>query len=154
MSTTQALRCPNCSGHLRAGSDWCTLCFADLRPAPEPPAPAEEPAPARAGRTPADPDVAADQPAARRGKHARRATAADGLPGPAGGAASGGSSADAEQLADQLLAELAASQSPNPLGPLAGAVDTRGKKIAFMVGGSAVGMFILFVLMAVAGALL
>jgi DNA-directed RNA polymerase subunit RPC12/RpoP len=35
--TDQAdVRCPHCGALLRAGSPWCTLCFTDLRPAPEP----------------------------------------------------------------------------------------------------------------------
>jgi len=29
-------RCPHCSALLRAGAEWCTLCYADLRPKPEP----------------------------------------------------------------------------------------------------------------------
>jgi len=41
-------RCPRCAALARPGSQWCTLCYADLRPAPEPapePAPMQEPAP-------------------------------------------------------------------------------------------------------------
>ena len=35
--TDQAdFRCPHCSALLRSGAQWCTLCYADLRPAPEP----------------------------------------------------------------------------------------------------------------------
>jgi len=35
--TDQAdVRCPHCGALLRAGSPWCSLCFTDLRPAPEP----------------------------------------------------------------------------------------------------------------------
>lgn len=29
-------RCPRCSAALRPGAPWCTLCYADLRPPPEP----------------------------------------------------------------------------------------------------------------------
>jgi RNA polymerase subunit RPABC4/transcription elongation factor Spt4 len=29
-------RCPHCGALLRAGAEWCTLCYADLRPKPEP----------------------------------------------------------------------------------------------------------------------
>jgi RNA polymerase subunit RPABC4/transcription elongation factor Spt4 len=29
-------RCPHCGALLRAGAQWCTLCYADLRPQPEP----------------------------------------------------------------------------------------------------------------------
>jgi len=28
------VRCPSCSAQVRAGSPWCTLCYADLRPQP------------------------------------------------------------------------------------------------------------------------
>jgi hypothetical protein len=31
-----AERCPGCSAAVRPGAPWCTLCFADLRPAPPP----------------------------------------------------------------------------------------------------------------------
>jgi hypothetical protein len=27
-------RCPSCAAAVRKGADWCTLCYADLRPAP------------------------------------------------------------------------------------------------------------------------
>lgn len=36
-------RCPRCAALVRPGADWCTLCYADLRPAP--PQPLLEPAP-------------------------------------------------------------------------------------------------------------
>ncbi len=29
-------RCPSCAAALRPGAPWCTLCYADLRPAPSP----------------------------------------------------------------------------------------------------------------------
>lgn len=42
-------RCPRCAAALPARAQWCTLCFADLRPpaaaTPEPPAAAPAPAP-------------------------------------------------------------------------------------------------------------
>ena len=31
-----ASRCPHCRASVRPGAPWCTLCHADLRPAPEP----------------------------------------------------------------------------------------------------------------------
>jgi hypothetical protein len=35
--TDQAdFRCPQCGALLRSGAQWCTLCYADLRPKPEP----------------------------------------------------------------------------------------------------------------------
>ena len=36
-----ATRCPHCRAAVRPGAPWCTLCHADLRPAP--PAPEPEP---------------------------------------------------------------------------------------------------------------
>ena len=36
-------RCPHCRASVRPGAPWCTLCHADLRPAP----PAPEPQPTR-----------------------------------------------------------------------------------------------------------
>lgn len=32
-------RCPSCSGAVRPGDPWCTLCWTDLRPKPAPPPP-------------------------------------------------------------------------------------------------------------------
>ncbi|MCW2681815.1 MAG: hypothetical protein JWM62_3216 [Frankiales bacterium] len=49
-----ATRCPHCRASVRPGAPWCTLCHADLRPAPQaavaPPAPRIDPltAPAEA----------------------------------------------------------------------------------------------------------
>jgi hypothetical protein len=40
------IRCPHCSALLRSGAQWCTLCYADLRPTPEP-----EPVAVSAGAT-------------------------------------------------------------------------------------------------------
>jgi RNA polymerase subunit RPABC4/transcription elongation factor Spt4 len=38
--TDQAdFRCPHCSALLRSGAQWCTLCYADLRPTQVQPAP-------------------------------------------------------------------------------------------------------------------
>ncbi len=46
MSVTALAACPTCGSALRPGQPWCTLCYADLRPAPEPaPEPAREAAP-------------------------------------------------------------------------------------------------------------
>jgi hypothetical protein len=36
VSDETGLRCPRCGAFARAESQWCTLCYADLRPAPEP----------------------------------------------------------------------------------------------------------------------
>lgn len=48
-----ATRCPHCRAATRPGAPWCTLCHADLRPVPAPPAPvagAVGPPPAYASR--------------------------------------------------------------------------------------------------------
>ena len=43
-------RCPRCGGALKAGAQWCGLCYADLRPPP--PAPPAEPEPPAAAQLP------------------------------------------------------------------------------------------------------
>lgn len=161
-STSQDLRCPRCAAHVRAGSDWCTLCYADLRPAPEPAvptpvAPAEGTPPvALAEVTPpgarsalpqssAAGHYAADQahrpaPVAPRGKHARHASAEPAF--------------DPELSPDALLARLAAEEAKNPFGAYAGLLDTPGKKIGLMVGGALLATGLLFLVMAVLGSLL
>ena len=57
------LRCPDCAAVARPGAPWCTQCFLDLRPAPEPaPAPA---APVPVAAVPTAPvPAAAPDPAA------------------------------------------------------------------------------------------
>lgn len=47
-----APRCPSCGALVRADAPWCTQCFFDLRPAPEP---LPDPAPAVAARVPVAP---------------------------------------------------------------------------------------------------
>ena len=51
-----ASRCPHCRASVRPGAPWCTLCHADLRPAPEPVA-EEPPAPVPPVVPAADPAV-------------------------------------------------------------------------------------------------
>jgi hypothetical protein len=138
---------------VRTGSDWCTLCYADLRPAPEvaaaPSAPATEaleppvsaPVPAPAQLADDGAPVAVGSAPVGRGKHARRAPA-----GPAG------PPDDVEVLANQLLAQLAVAESKNPLGPLASHLDTPGKRVGAMVGGAVGGICLLFILMTILGA--
>ena len=36
MTEEKDARCPRCGAHVRADAPWCTLCYADLRPAPAP----------------------------------------------------------------------------------------------------------------------
>ena len=56
-----AARCPHCRAAVRPGAPWCTLCHADLRPAPPEPEPAPVPVVA-APRAPA-PAATSDEPA-------------------------------------------------------------------------------------------
>jgi hypothetical protein len=72
-TTSHDLRCPQCSAHTSPGADWCTLCFADLRPKV---LQEESAAPPAVEAVPeAEPAV---EPATRgNGKHARAATTYD-----------------------------------------------------------------------------
>ena len=157
MSTTTPdadLRCPQCAAHVRTGSDWCTLCYADLRPAPEPAAVAEPAAPEvpTADVLPAvdlPSGAAADLPAAdpapeaapaSRGKHAKHSSRP--------------SVEETEALAAQLLAQLAVTESGSPLGRVSALTDSTGKKVGLMIGGAAALMLLIFALMAILGAFL
>jgi hypothetical protein len=155
-STAPSVRCPACTAYVRAGSEWCTLCYADLRPKPTPtPAVSDEPAPdagadARAVvdtvETPVSdvPEPAAAKP---RGKHARHP--ADDAP-VFGQPTQVVADAEIEAIADQMLAQLAGERA-NPLGSLSGYVDTKGKQVALMIGGGVAAMCLLFALMFLAG---
>ena len=150
-TSPDAVRCPRCSAHVRTGSDWCTLCYTDLRPPPPAAAAVEAPEPA-AVLAPAEPvdmpvaetvgavDVA---PAALvgRGKHAKKAPAT-----------AVGPSAEVETLANQMLAQLAVAESKSPLGPLATHLDTPAKRVGFMIGGAVAGICLLFILTTILGA--
>jgi hypothetical protein len=155
-STAHALRCPRCSAALRAGTEWCSLCYADLR------RPREESAPSAAvdvslprpvdQAAPADPDPVppvgpspAAQPTRSGGKHAKKAEF---------GAVTAPPDDEVERLADQLLAELAATEGGSPLGAASGLVDTTGKRVALVAGAGLGLLLLLVVLMAVVGALL
>jgi hypothetical protein len=149
------VRCPACTAYVRAGSEWCTLCYADLRPKPDPtPAVSDEPAPDAVAdatakvetvETPVTdvPEPAATKP---RGKHAKHAADVPNFGQPTQVVAD----AEIEAIADQMLAQLAGERA-NPLGSLSGYVDTKGKQVALMVGGGVVAMCVLFLLMALVG---
>ena len=106
---------------LRAGTEWCSLCYADLRPREESATPSPAildvgPAPEPTASAPALPDLvapapsaAAVQPAAPGGKHAKHARQ------PEFGAVTAPSD-EVERLAAQLMAELAATEGGSPLG--------------------------------------
>jgi hypothetical protein len=76
-----------------------------------------------------------------RGKHAKKAPET-----------TVGSPSEVEVLANQLLAQLAVSESKNPLGPLASHLDTPGKRVGVMIGGAVAGICLLFVIMTILGA--
>ena len=61
---------------------------------------------------------------------------------------------EVERLADELLAELAATEGGSPLGSASGLVDSTGKRVALIVGAGLGILLLLIVVMAVAGAFL
>jgi hypothetical protein len=68
-------RCPACAATVRQGAPWCTLCYADLRPAPEPDPepdaePDPEPVPAAAPQLAVDPLTAPLEALSLSGRHA------------------------------------------------------------------------------------
>lgn len=139
---TSDLRCPRCAAHAPAGAQWCSLCYADLRPSspvaaqPE----QEQPVVPEAPQAPTEPAAPGVRP---RGKHARRAPADAATP-----------AVDLDRTAAEMLAQLAASESAGPIGGFSSLVDSPAKKVAVMVGGAVVAMLVLFILMAVVGSLL
>ena len=119
-TTSHDLRCPRCSAHTSPGADWCTLCFADLRPK----ALREDTGSLPAVEAVAETRLTGDRRRSRRrvgnGKHARAATTYDDAaltavsrpPCPRDPA----ETAEIEARADEMLAMLTAD-SGNPLGP-------------------------------------
>jgi hypothetical protein len=112
--------------------------------AAEPPEPEASPAPVEPVALAAEPAEAVDlAPAAPagRGKHAKRApTAAVDAP------------PEVEALADQMLAELAATRSNDRLSSMVSALDEPGKKVGVIIGGAIGATCLLFILMTILGA--
>jgi hypothetical protein len=82
-----AMRCPRCGALTGESAQWCTQCYADLRPpAPEPPAPEPGPGPEPAPGSPASaPEPAsgpADDPLPAPAARARHRVAGDDTPDP------------------------------------------------------------------------
>ena len=82
-------RCPHCGALLRSGAEWCTLCYADLRPKPEPEpvaVSAREPGYAAGATpgTPADPLTALEAAAQALVRQAAPDTGADPSAAPSG----------------------------------------------------------------------
>lgn len=131
-SRRRGVRCPACGARVTASATWCSLCFTDLVSAPA--ASAEVVAPAT---TSADAGKEAD----------------DAAPVPSAGlAAPATTTADADRLAEQMLAELAATGAPTRRPPsfLSG---TGGRSVAMLVG-TVVMAALGFGLLALGGALL
>lgn len=162
-AVTSRTRCPNCSASLPLDAVWCSLCHADLRPAPEPAAqyavvstgpdpatpgavaaelldPAEAPAPlppvrGRHRRTDAPEPAAAQSPPADLPEPARDVPlGADGRP-------------DVEAAAARMLAELAATDSAAAV-PDVGRIP--GGKWGLLFGGMALVVALCLVVAAIA----
>ena len=147
-------RCPQCVALVRPGQPWCTLCHADLRPAPEPVA--EEPQAALpvaltsaaltsgVARGVADPltDPLVVGSDAAGGKHARQASGALARePSTAEGPPRTGPS---DREIEAMLAQLAAQSDP-PLGGLGQRFESRGAKVALAAGVGVGAMVLLLV---------
>ena len=152
-TTSHDLRCPQCSAQTSPGADWCTLCFADLRPPAAQEAPAE---PAAVEAVPdADPTVAdptLEQVGGGNGKHARAATTYDDAAltaVPALTRRDPAETAEIEARADEMLAILAAANR-NSLGPVAERLTTTHSRIVAgligLVGVSLLGWLVMTVL--------
>jgi hypothetical protein len=178
--THDALRCPRCAAHVPIGAQWCSLCYADLRPAPEPVA--EPVVPVAAEPTPGlttEPVAVGggiDQGgivgesvavAVRHGRHSRSAaepassnSAVTPAPDEAVAAAFGTptqSMEDArlEAISAELLARLAAETRPSTRLTRAFAmVDSTPKRVGLMLGGLTLISTVLFAVMTIFGSLL
>jgi hypothetical protein len=147
-STSQDLRCPRCDAHVRAGADWCTLCYHDLRPAvvePEPVVvPVDEPELADVDTEPA-PESGSESAPARTGRHAA---------GPDTTSASGNAPGLPDAQIALMLAQLAAEESGPPLGSISSKVATPGAKAVLIIGGSVLATVLAWLLMTLFGTLL
>jgi hypothetical protein len=141
--------CPRCGAHARRGAQWCTLCYADLRPAPARSRRAE---PVRV-TVPATPDPAPVAVAMTgRGKHARQGATVEESPAEPG-LPPRLSDEEALRSADAMLAMLAAEQT-KPLPGLYGRLDSKGARVAVTAGGMALVAVLLFLVMAVLGTMI
>jgi hypothetical protein len=155
-------RCPACGSLVRPGADWCSLCHADLRPAPErTPEPAlVDVAPVEAApveshavhAAPAGPlavDAVQDEVSTavggpRRGRHARATVEEH---------ASGASPADVALAQAGIdagtVAAMLAADGSRPLASAADRIADRQHRLLAVVGGmaalTAVGFLVLYV---------
>lgn len=141
-------RCPCCAALVRPGAPWCTLCYADLRPAPEPERePASELPVDESGL--ASTTLAEPEPAlAASGRSGRHSNVTLGGAHPLAETAT--TPAEVDALAAQMLALLAAESKP-ALGRFSGQLDSTGVKIGVMIGGLLLVTAILFVVISVVG---
>jgi hypothetical protein len=155
ISLSHDQHCPQCAASIRPDADWCTLCYADLRPAPPEPDPAPEPDPVpeldpvvdavpelMVDAEPLDESALGDDVPVRVGKHARRLPSVEEEP----------VSLDDVDV-DAMLAQLAI-ESDSGLGPLAGRLQSKGSKALAVTAGVTIVGVLLFVVMAILGALL
>jgi hypothetical protein len=129
--TSNDLRCPQCSAHISSNADWCTLCYADLRAAPEPPAaPAVEAVPQD---VPAPELALAEEPAPAdgsegRGKHARAKTSYADAVARAGVPLDEAELAEFNARAEEMLAMLKAESGP-ALGSWANRLESTQSRV-------------------------
>ena len=156
-------RCPQCAALVRGGTGWCTLCHADLRPAPEPsPAPAPEPEPVTAADVVELAEVeelVAAEPAPRTGgRHAKHAK-----PDVAPDAGTADGAAEVEDYTDLLVdiddpevmfALLRADGRDPILAKLEGPLASPGARAALIIGGGLALTAVLFLTLALVGTVL
>ena len=135
--------CPSCGAAVRTAVAWCGLCYAALVPAPAAAAQVALVAPVTE-RIP--------EQAPRRGRHSRdedhERAGAD--TGPDVDTAVPPSDADADLVADRLLAELAATRDPRPAW-MERLPSSTGGRVALIGGGVAVGTLLLVAAMSLIG---
>ncbi len=147
--TTGEETCPRCGAHARSDAEWCSLCYADLRPAPVPVPVSDPPGPVTS---------AADVPAVATARH--RAGAGDlGEDGAKDGPADDGTTVEGLTVAqaestDAMLAILAIESRSDTLAGLGTRFGSNGQKVALMVGAFVGVTVVLFALMALLGLLL
>ena len=151
--------CPRCGAHTRIGAQWCTLCYADLRPAPDAtrrPDPAlvtVPPTPAAEARSERAPESAPATPVTGpgRGKHARHDSTVEHHQSESDSEPATRSAHASEVLSPDAMLVLLAAESSKPLPGLSGRLESKGSRIALTVGGMAMIAVLLFAVMAVLG---
>lgn len=129
-------RCPSCGAGVVPGADWCSLCYADLRPRAEEPAPEPVETPAEPVATPA---TEVEAPAAE-------------VEVPVEAPAPDEPTAAASDV-DSMLAALAAEESARTPGVL-GRFSSRGTRVGVMLLGSLGLALVLLLVIWVLGVLL